>query len=232
MPVETTLSAPAARLQPSRPGPLVPVLPALHDLLPERGLRPGTVVSVGGDTSLMLALAAAATTAGTWCAAVGLQCLGLVAAAELGVALDRLLLAENPGERWPEVAAALADAVGIMLLRPTGTVAGPLAARLPAVARRTGCALVVAGPWPGAQVRLDVVDRSWVGVGQGRGRLRARRITVASGGRGAAAVGRQAQLWLPDADGAIRRAGPAHRAAGVPAQARHAAAERGPLAVV
>ncbi|WP_052391590.1 hypothetical protein [Streptomyces sp. NRRL B-24484] len=133
--VETTLSALAAQLQPSRPGPLVPVLPALHGLLPERGLRPGTVVSVGGDTSLMLALAAAATTAGTWCAAVGLQGLGLGAAAELGGALDRLLLAENPGERWPEVATALADAVGVMLLRPTGTVGGPLAARLLAVAR-------------------------------------------------------------------------------------------------
>ncbi|MFD0531475.1 hypothetical protein ACFQ1I_40650 [Kitasatospora arboriphila] len=169
MRVETTLSALAAQLRPSRPGPLVPVLPALHDLLPERGLRPGTVVSVGGDTSLMLALAAAATTAGTWCAAVGLQGLGLVAAAELGVALDRLLLAENPGERWPEVATALADAVGIMLLRPTGTVA----ARSPHACRRWLGAPAARWWWP---VRGRAPRCAWTwstGRGSGWGRAAA-----------------------------------------------------------
>jgi hypothetical protein len=37
---------------------LVPVLPALHELVPEGGLRPGTVTNVEGSTTLALALTA------------------------------------------------------------------------------------------------------------------------------------------------------------------------------
>ncbi len=207
--VEATLAALAPQLQLSHPGPLLPVLPALEGLLPERGLRPGAAVSVtGGGTALLLALAAAATSAGTWCAAVGFDGLGLVAAAEAGVDLEHLVVVEEPGAQWPQVAAALADGVGVLLLRPTGAVSAPVAERLVTVARRGGCALVVAGPWPGARVRLEVVSRSWEGVGLGRGRLKARRMVVRSGGRGAAARGGETQLWLPDAQGAIRAAEP------------------------
>ncbi|MBP0454026.1 hypothetical protein J5Y04_31465 [Kitasatospora sp. RG8] len=203
--MEATLAALAPQLQLSRPtGPLVPVLPALQDLLPERGLRPGAVVSVtGGGTALLLALAAAATSAGTWCAALGFEGLGLLAAAELGVDLSRLVVVEAPHERWPEVALALADGFGLLLLRG-GPPPGPLAERLATVARRSGCAVVVSGGWPGARVRLRVASQSWEGLGSGRGRLRARRVTVVAGGRGAAARERRVGLWLPDAHGAVR----------------------------
>ncbi|MFE9424142.1 hypothetical protein ACFYNO_14385 [Kitasatospora sp. NPDC006697] len=220
--METTISALAAQLQPPRPAPVVPVLPALAELLPERGLRPGAAVVVGGSTALTLALVAAATQAGTWCAAVGFEDLGLVAVAESGVDLNRLALVERPGEHWEEAATALADAVGILLLRPHGTVGDRAAARITALARRHGCALVVEGGWPSAQVRLQVIRRQWTGVGQGRGRLRARKVLVATGGRGAAARGREVGLWLPDEDGAIRLAEPARTGA---------AGRRGHLAV-
>ncbi|MDQ6948456.1 MAG: hypothetical protein M3256_19920, partial [Actinomycetota bacterium] len=49
---------------------LLPVLPALRPLLPHGGLRRGSVVSVVGSTSLTLAVVAAASAAGSWCAAV------------------------------------------------------------------------------------------------------------------------------------------------------------------
>ncbi|WP_051811764.1 hypothetical protein [Kitasatospora sp. MBT63] len=203
--MEASLAALAPQLQLSRPGPLVPVLPALQGLLPEGGLRPGAVVSVtGGGTALLLALAVAATSAGTWCAAVGFDGLGLAAAAELGVDLGRLVVVEAARERWPEVALALADGFGLLLLRG-GPPTGPLAERLATVARRSGCAVVVAGSWPGARVRLRVEARFWEGVGQGRGRLRARRVTVVAGGRGAAARELRVGLWLPDAQGAVRK---------------------------
>ncbi|MGV9269537.1 hypothetical protein ACWDRR_33300 [Kitasatospora sp. NPDC003701] len=183
--MEATFAALAPQLQPVRPGPLVPVLPALEDLLPERGLRPGAVVSVtGGGTALLMALAAAATSAGTWCAAVGFDGLGLLGAAEVGVDLRRLVVVEAPRERRPEVALALADGFGLLLLCG-GPPPGPVAERLVTVARRSGCAVVVAGEWPGA-------------------RLRARRLVVSAGGRGAAARERRVELWLPDADGAVR----------------------------
>ncbi|MER8188182.1 hypothetical protein [Kitasatospora sp. NPDC094015] len=227
--MEASLAALAPQLQLARPGPLVPVLPALEHLLPERGLRPGAVVSVtGGGTALLLALTAAATMAGTWCAAVGFEGLGLLAAAELGVHLERLVVVETPGEQWPQVATALADGTGILLLRPTGRVTPSVAEKLVSITRRSGCVLVVDGPWPGARVRLEVMARTWEGVGQGRGRLRARRLRMRAGGRGSAARERDVTLWLPDADGAVRIDHPdAHRAG-----RRSTSAVRGPLAMV
>ncbi|WP_457030507.1 hypothetical protein [Kitasatospora sp. P5_F3] len=234
--MEASLAALAPRLQLSRPGQLVPVLPALEGLLPERGLRPGAVVSVtGGGTALLLALAAAASTGGTWCAAVGVEGLGLLAAAELGVDLSRLVVVEDAGDQWARVAMALADGVGVLLLRPSGPVSGQVAEQLATVARRGGCALVVSGEWPGARVRLRVASRSWEGVGQGRGRLRARRLVVDAGGRGAAARERQHELWLPDGQGAVRAIGPSAAGASGASGAGHrrkADAVRGPLVVV
>lgn len=79
-----------------------PVLPPLEPLLPGAGLRRGSTVAVGvapggtGATSLALALAAGASRNGSWVAAVGLGSLGLVAAAELGVALERFVVVADP----------------------------------------------------------------------------------------------------------------------------------------
>ncbi len=198
-----------AQLRPASAAPVVPVLPALRRLLPAGGLRPGTAVEVRGGTVLTLALAAAATAAGTWCAVIGYGDLGLGAATELGVDLERLHLVDRPGPHWEASAAAYTEAAGVVLLRPGGEVGGASAARLLALARRTGCALVVDGPWPGAQVRLEVVGRSWSGIAAGRGRLRGRRLRVAVGGRGAAARGGEVALWLPDEDGRVRLDEPA-----------------------
>ncbi|MFC6598630.1 hypothetical protein [Kitasatospora paranensis] len=186
---------------------LLPVLPPLAPLLPGGGLRRGTAVSVAGDTALLLALAAGAVAAGGWAAAVGLPDLGLAAAAGYGLDLDRLLLADDPGPHWPEVVSALAGAVGLILLRPTGPVAPQLAARLTAVLRRGGCALLVAGPWPGAGLRLSVRSGRWYGLGDGYGQLRGRQVEIAAEGRGTAARARTARLWLPDEHGTARPIG-------------------------
>ena len=61
---------------------VLPVLPTLEDLLPGQALRRGSTVAVVGSTSLALALAAAPSASGSWCAAVGLPSLGLLAVAE------------------------------------------------------------------------------------------------------------------------------------------------------
>ncbi|MEV4557634.1 hypothetical protein AB0K51_11630 [Kitasatospora sp. NPDC049285] len=199
--------------QPSAPSTepeLLPVLPALAPLLPGGGLRPGTAVSVTGDTGLLLALGAGAFTepehqgASRWAAAVGLPELGLAAAAGYGYDLRRLLLADHPGQHWPEVVAALAGAVGLILLRPTGPVAPALAARLAAVLRRGRCALLVAGPWPGATQRLSVRTGRWFGLGDGHGQLRGRQVEAVAEGRGTATRPRTAHLWLPDEHGTAR----------------------------
>src|ERR1051325_2751052 len=92
----------------------LPVTPELSSLLPGHGLRRGSTVAVAagpsapaaGGTSLLLALLSEASRQGSWCAVVGVPSLGAIAAAESGVALDRLALVPDPRPEWPPVGAA------------------------------------------------------------------------------------------------------------------------------
>jgi hypothetical protein len=187
---------------------LLPVAPALQPLLPGQGLRRGTTVAVGRSAALALALVAGASAAGSWVAAVGLPDLGIVAAAESGIVLERLALVPAPGARaWPTVVAALLDAVDVVLVRPPAGLPAGQARRLAARARERGAVLVPLGAWSEpADLRLTVVTSSWQGLGQGHGRLQARRVEVVAGGRGAAARERRLPLWLPAPDGTIAAA--------------------------
>ena len=191
----------------------LPVLPALASLLPEGGLRRGSTVAVADSTSLALALLAGPSAAGSWCAAVGLSSLGLVAAAEVGVALERFPLVARPGADWPVVVAALLDAVDVILLCPPPHVRTGDARRLAARARERGAVLVVTGGAVPADVRLSAVRAEWEGLGLGHGRLRARRMEVVASGRGAAARERRATLWLPAPDGGVKPAPSSERSA-------------------
>jgi hypothetical protein len=182
----------------------LPVGVALRQLLPGGSLRRGSTVAVTGSppqTSLLLALLAEASAAGSWCAAVGLPRLGLVAAAEAGVAVDRLALVPFPGPEWAAVVGALIDGFDIVVAgTPTG-VPAQLASRLAARARQRGAVLVPLGQWPGADVTMEVTHSAWQGLGQGRGRLRSREVEVVVRGRGAAARPRRGRLWLPAPSG-------------------------------
>ena len=183
-------------------GARLPVLPALRGLLPG-GLQCGTVVAVGHWGLLCLAVAAGASAAGAWCAAIGLPQLGVAAAADAGLDPGRLLLIPDPGAGWPQVVASLIDGCELVLLRPPGRPSAQVRTRLAATLRRRGGVLVVAGGWDGAQARLLVVRQEWAGIGTGHGRLRARRVQVAADGRGAAARLRTRWLWLPGPDGTV-----------------------------
>src|SRR5690606_11533583 len=181
----------------------VPVLPALEPLLPGAGLRRGSTVAVGaapgvtGATSLALALAAGASRDGSWVAAVGLGSLGLVAAAELGVALERFVVVADPGRRDRHDGERQAGAASHRAGWPAGVglvAAGPGASRRAAAARRRparvrgrGAVLVaVGGELPGERspVRLSVVASRWSGLDRGTGHLRCREATVEATGRG------------------------------------------------
>src|SRR5580693_3240221 len=87
---------------------LLPVLPALRDLLPG-GLQRGSVVTSGDWGLLALALTAGAVADGAWCAVVGVPAIGARAAAEAGLDLDRVLLVSEPGPSWAQVVASLLD---------------------------------------------------------------------------------------------------------------------------
>jgi len=198
----------------------LPVLPALDGLLPAAGLRRGTTAAVdarpgvAGATSLALALAAGASQAGSWVAAVGLGSLGLVAASEMGVAFERLALVADPGREragWASVVAALVDGFDVVLVatgadagRPAGGVRPADARRLVARVRERGAVLVaVGGDLPGERspLRLTVTSSRWQGLGEGWGHLQGRRMTVEAAGRGEAARDRRAELWLPGPEG-------------------------------
>lgn len=195
-----------------------PMLPALEAVLPAGGLRRGSTVAVGaapgtgGATSLAMALVAQATQAGSWVAAVGLPSLGLVAADELGVALERLVLVAAPArDSWGAVIAALVDGFDLVVLHPGRVgVRGVDARRLVARARERGTVLLPLGPgWPVEADRSLVVARTrWEGLEQGHGHLRARKVRVTCTGRGEAARPRRADLWLPGPDGQVAVAEP------------------------
>jgi hypothetical protein len=188
---------------------VVPVLPALADLVPDGGLVRGGVTLVGGRAapSLALALIAGASAAGSWTVVVGCPDLGLAAAAEAGLALDRLaLVAEPETGAWANVVAALVGAVDVVVVGPSHRVRAPDARRLAARARERGTVLVqLAGRQPGleADLRLTVTEVDWQGLGRGHGHLEARRLVVEASGRRRAARPRRAELWCPDRHGAI-----------------------------
>ena len=189
---------------------LLPVAPEVSALLPSGGLDRGTTLVVGGSTALVLAMVAEASRSGSWVAMVGLPRVGVLAAHQTGLDLERLVLVPDPGPDGPVVVAALLDGVDVVVV---GDVAltGADRRRLSARARERGAVLLATGQWPGAQVVLTVVATRWEGLGLGHGRLRERRQTVVGTGRGAAARGWRSEVTLPV--GRVHRADGGHGSA-------------------
>ena len=135
--------------------------------------------------------------------------LGLVAASELGVSFERLVVVADPGREragWASVVAALVDGFDVVLVAADCRLRAPDARRLVARVRERGAVLVaVGGELPGERspLRLTVTSSRWEGLGEGWGHLQGRRVTVEAGGRGEAARGRRAELWLPRPDGTV-----------------------------
>ncbi len=184
----------------------LPVNPLLASLLPDGALRRGSVIGVGGSGSVLLALslAAAASQSGSWIAMVGGTEIGFVAAAEAGIALERVLVIAPQPDTWSSSVAALVGSVDVVLVSPTHQVREPDARRLAARLRERGSVLLHTGnKWPiGADVQLDIVSSKWNGLGNGHGVLRSRQVTVAGTGRGSAARPRSLELLLPGPTGA------------------------------
>jgi hypothetical protein len=188
----------------------MPLLPALTSLFPEGGLRRGSIVAVDGvgATSLALAVAAGPSASGSWTAVVGDPGLGLAAAAEAGVVLERMLVIDpqsGAGEKAAAgVVAALVGAVDVVLVGPGVRIRPADVRRLTARMRERGSVLIRIGAIdePGVDVGLRIVESEWAGLGVGHGLLRARRVRIETQGRGSAARPRGAALLLPGPQGA------------------------------
>jgi hypothetical protein len=209
----------------------LPAVPALRELLPRGGLARGSVVTVPESGLLCLALVAGASADGAWCGIAGMPEAGLAAAAGLGLDLDRTLLVPDPGTAWPQVVASLLDGCELVLVRPPARASAQVRQRLEATLRRARGVLVVAGDWPGAQVRFRVLAQGWTGLGDGHGRLRACCAAVMADGRGELARGRTRWLWLPAEDGSVAVADPAEVPAEIPGAEPFGAAAAGLRAV-
>ena len=188
---------------------LLPVLPELRELLPGRGLRRGATIAVATVRPPTGPAGRSGPPARPRCcwrcsprppAPVrgvpwsGCPTLGAVAAAEAGVALDRLALVPNPGPDWADRGGRAARRGGHRrrrATRPAGT--GPVASRLAARARQRGTVFVPYGtvgrrrPDPRRRPRRLARPR------RGRGRLRGRQLTSSRTAAGAARALRRTQ---------------------------------------
>lgn len=176
--------------------PPLPVPTALAPLLPD-GLRRGATTTVLGSTSLALAVLGTTSAAGSWAAVVGQPALGLLAAAEAGVVLDRLAVVPQPGPGAALVLAALLDGVDVVVVGPQARLVEADRRRLSARARERGTVLLTTVPWPGAQVVLSAGPGRWSGVGDGHGRLQVQRLPVVRAGRAGAGVPLEVELTFP-----------------------------------
>ncbi len=185
----------------------------LGALLPDGGLRRGSVVTlsgVSGTTSVLFPLLAAATATGEWTAVVEPgDTLGGAAVAEAGVAIERCAVVRRVrADRWAMVVAALLEGATLVAAWvPPGVRLGD-ARRLAARARERGAVLVAMESVPGvrsvawpaeAALRLSVHPGPWRFTADGdttsgHGLLSERDLQVRVEGRGAAREGRVGAL--------------------------------------
>lgn len=175
-------------------------------MLPDAGLVRGRVVGCTGPAamSLALALAARATTTGSWLAVVGVPMLGVEAVAELGVPLSRLVAIDSDGRpaAWAERVGAAADGFDLILTRPPAG-ADRVVRKVRQRLQARGVVLIAVGPVsPGmaCDIEFSTTAVEWTGLGDGHGALAGRRATVRLDGR---RVPRpvERELWLPGPDG-------------------------------
>lgn len=156
----------------------------------------GASVSVTGSTSAFFALAAALWEPERWGVIAGMPDVGLLAAAQAGVPLERAHLIPDLGPQPLRILAGLVDAYSIVLLGPLQMTPGERR-RVEARVRHRHHLLVTSGPWPGARWTIEVEQVSHSALGSGSG-------TFATPWIRARLASRTAELWgAPEREAAI-----------------------------
>jgi hypothetical protein len=176
-------------------------------LVPGGGLRRGSTVVVkappgSGALSLALSLLTESSAKGHWAGVVGVDGPGVVAMAELGIDLRRVLFVPRPGQAWAESAADLLEGVDVLVIRPPAHTGFAPARRLMDRVRERGTVLIALcepnAPWPlPADLSFTITQSQWAT----SSRLDARYLTVLVGGRGEAARSSEHLVVLPNRKG-------------------------------
>lgn len=190
-----TVEALRAKLRTMQQAAPVRTAPVLDEAAPAgleevvRRLRSGAVHSIE-SRGLALVCMGAAMPAGAWGAIVGLPDLGIEAARDLGVPIERVALVPHPGRAWLDVVASLAEAMPVVLAAAPARVSAGEAARLAARLRQASSTLLVAGPWQGAATVVRSVRAEWEGLAAGDGRIAAGSLVVEAATGGAPRLAR------------------------------------------
>lgn len=184
---------------------LLPTLPSVAALLPDGALRRGTIVRCTGRAarSMALTVAAGPSAAGSWCALVGMDDVGMLAAAGYGVDLERLVVVHAARGQWASAAATLVDGLDLVVVVPPPRTRPAEVRMLAARARERGAVILTVEERPSCPVDLELAVNvaGWHGLAKGAGRLQSRRVTVVARGRGQAVRPVHRELWLPAATG-------------------------------
>ena len=181
----------------------LPVHQSLVELLP--CLQRGSTVACNGraGVSLAMALAGAPSGEGAWVGVAGLPEFGLRAAADMGIALERLVMVDGD-PLWVDVLAAMIDGFDVILIgKRVGRLGAGAVRRLQARVQSRGVVLLTVGvPALGADLQLTAEDDHWVGLGHGYGVAAGRHVSLELAGRRMPRP-RRASMWLPDALGRL-----------------------------
>ena len=177
------------------PLPTLPVSPDLRAMFPEGGLVRGRTVLCGGDAAVALALRIVSqpTQAGSWLGVVGVHNIGVQAASEQGVALQRVVFVQPATSRaeWVSTIAAAADGFDVLMLEvPHGiTVADARRVQTRIQSRRNALVLIGATQKLALQsvfqpdVVMDTTTTQWNGIERGSGYVQSREVCVTVSGR-------------------------------------------------
>lgn len=154
-------------------------------------------MSCTGDAALSaaLALSAAATRTGSWLAVVGVAHLGIGAAIEAGIAVERIVLAQPPrtSREWMTTVAALVEGFDVLIVAPPASLSTHDARRLQSrIAARQSVLIAVDLPTlPGIgatgvfacdiNVQADTVE--WSGIERGGVHITQRSVRLGVHGR-------------------------------------------------
>lgn len=186
----------------------LPVHPVLAPLLASGLVRGQTVVCAGSaSVSCALALLVAPTRQGSWAGVIGVPSLGVVAAADMGVDLDRTVFVRGRLDAHGDpanVLGALVDGVDLVVTsaRFVSSLAPSLVRRFTTRLQSRGAVCIVVDDTRAmsGDVRISTRVRELTGIGDGHGHVSARRVTLEVDGRRHERSVRR-DVWLPGPSG-------------------------------